>query len=96
MGMVKCLKGLLVVVNVIFMLAGLAFFGGGVYVYINGESYGITPTVAIGVIVTGLAVALVAIFGLVGASKNSKPLLWIVRVSFFFFRVSTWSDTRSL
>lgn len=87
MGLVKCLKYTMIALNTLFLLMGIGFLAGGAYVYKDGTNYGISPTVAIGVIILGIVVFLLSLLGIIGAWKGNKVILWIVRALEFTCRI---------
>jgi len=73
-------RKLLSIINGIFIFIGLGILAGGIYVYVDGLKFGITISVAIGVMVTGAAIALISIMGSYGARFNSPFLLYLYSI----------------
>lgn len=68
----KCSRVLLLTINVIFILASLVAISGGAVIYVIGNQYNLTPTVAIGLIVLAGISGVISLHGFIATLKRSK------------------------
>lgn len=77
-GCAKCVKYLLFIFNLLFLLAGLALIAIGAYAYVQTSSSGLItsgPGAAIFLIVIGCIVFLISFFGCAGAINNNHCMV---------------------
>jgi len=70
-------RGLLLLVNTIFITASLAAVIGGALIYAIGDQYNLTPTVALGLIGIAIFSGFISIHGFIASLKRSRVGLWI-------------------